>query len=184
MSYLPVKACVACDGTGEVSFISPSTGDWDRDVCDRCYNGQNVVQSIFGELGMGIDARGWFDIEGTKIGAQQVDDLNARFHNAGYDIPERKYFVLAEGRVMIDFDLARYYGPGYERGPFHTQLVVLGWLLRHLPPGGRVYFGGDSTDDDDLGQWSHEKEATYLNHYLLVGHEPYRGPRKKWGEPR
>lgn len=125
---------------------------------------------------MGIDAQGYFDIEGHKIGQQELDDIRARFDKAGY-WPKRDWFVLCDGFVEINFDLDRYYGPGYERGSkFLEHLTVLGWLLRNLPHGGRVFFGGDCVALDECSEWTLERECEYLDRYLRVGHEPYNRP--------
>ena len=81
--------------------------------------------------------------------------------------------------------MARYYGPGYERGPW-AEIAAAIILLRHALPGRTVHYGGDSddacpvVDDEYLAEiWAHwagpdgddyhshmeRREAEMLAHY-------------------
>jgi hypothetical protein len=124
---------------------------------------------------MGIDAQGYFDIQGVNVSPQYVADLNEKFVSAGFfTLPERTWFLHREGFVEINFDLERYWGPGYERGPFLSQLQVLGWLLRNLPEGGRVFYDGDCVSLDESEPWTFERVKKYLDHFLTYGYAtPY-----------
>lgn len=58
-----------------------------------------------------------------------------------------------DGRIEVNTG-HRYYGPGYERGPWHTISAAI-LCLRVALPNCQVFYGGDSSDDglladDDL----------------------------------
>lgn len=65
----------------------------------------------------------------------------------------------------------RYYGPGYERGPFEVIYMAAVWL-EHNIPGADVFYGGDS--DDKTNPFGVEQRDQLLAHWLEHGHWPYR----------
>jgi len=68
----------------------------------------------------------------------------------------------------------RYYGPGYERGPWASIRACGDWLQHNVGP---TFYGGDS--GDSLGPW--EREATVCQaHWLRHGHKPYRMPSVRY----
>lgn len=120
------------------------------------------------------DAVGYFKVEGRPLTSNDVDALAKKFEEADFLHEYRDWFKLdiENNWVEINFGGERYYGRGYERGPCLNQVTILGWLLRNLPEGSLVYFGGDSTET--LPQWTLEDETDCLDHYFRVGHAPYR----------
>ena len=66
----------------------------------------------------------------------------------------------------------RYYGPGYERGPWPTIRAVMVWLMRNT--NGTVLYGSDADDTQThFGLYELDKMDA---HWARVGHIPYRGP--------
>lgn len=65
----------------------------------------------------------------------------------------------------------RYYGPGYERGPWPTIAATLRWLRIRFP-NGEVCYSGDSSDV--CQPFSIEKENAMWEHWVAVGGQPYR----------
>lgn len=79
-----------------------------------------------------------------------------------------------EGEQVITCDtLWRYYGPGYERGPW-AHIKELLSLLGHYFPNSRIYYGGDSSGIK--GELVTQDFIKSINdHWLKYGHAPYRG---------
>lgn len=67
----------------------------------------------------------------------------------------------------------RYYGPGYERGDLPLIVAVAAWLELRVP-GGRVWYGGDSSGvcAEPFGPVERTK---MFAHFAKVGHRPYAG---------
>src|SRR6185369_10389015 len=60
--------------------------------------------------------------------------------------PEEGQHVLSindEGYVQVN-TFWRYYGEGYERGPWMEIRYTLLWLIKHIP--GKVYYYGDNSE--------------------------------------
>ena len=68
----------------------------------------------------------------------------------------------------------RYYGPGYERGPWPTIKAYGDWLMVQLGERGRVRYGSDAGDRswESMEPWE-EVRVTIQAHYDAVGHDPY-----------
>ena len=117
------------------------------------------------------------------------DYMNAK-PAEGQTMPHALYVVSEESQDSADEDEARvqpqpghtfvkvslgsrYYGKGYERGPFADHIAVRNFLKHHYPDG-KVFYGGDSSGvlfEEMTDAWV-KKE---LAHFHTVGHAPYRG---------
>jgi len=64
----------------------------------------------------------------------------------------------------------RYYGRGYERGPWPTIAAVL-MTLHASPDVETVWYFGDSNDGDD--PFTPERVQELCAHYMREGHRPY-----------
>jgi hypothetical protein len=88
-----------------------------------------------------------------------------------------KDFTVRSGRPeshpdathMID-TTARYYGPGYERGPWPDICAVL-MLLHACPQVSTVWYGGDSSDDQPV--FTPEDVVRLSLWYMEHGNRPY-----------
>lgn len=69
------------------------------------------------------------------------------------------------------YTLSRYYGPGYERGPWPDLCAVL-MLLHACPSVQTVWYGGDNTDDAPECPPTRVQELAA--HFMTYGCRPYR----------
>lgn len=70
--------------------------------------------------------------------------------------------------------LDRYYGVGYERGPWPEIREMGDWLALALGETAEVRYGGDTADEwEFLTAWPEVRKENDA-HYEAVGHEPYR----------
>ena len=69
----------------------------------------------------------------------------------------------------------RYYGPGYERGPWPSIAAVL-MALHASPNVETVWYFGDCSDGD--GPFTPERVNEFSAHYMAEGDRPYRGTRR------
>ena len=72
----------------------------------------------------------------------------------------------------------RYYGPGYERGPWPSICAVL-MALHASPNVETVWYFGDSTIGDD--PFTPQRVHEFSAHYMREGDRPYRGVFKNLG---
>jgi hypothetical protein len=79
-----------------------------------------------------------------------------------------------DGQVRTSW---RYYGPGYERGPWPEIRRMIEWLWTETWD--EVRYGGDHTEDVPIITGA-DVEAIQA-HYDEYGHEPY---RQRWKAPR
>lgn len=133
---------------------------------------------------MGVDATIFFD-PGVPMTDREVEIANWRLIEAtgdrGYSTPPRLIDrVEEENGYRHDYETGaafqirtgdRYYGPGYERGPWPQIASVLMWLLLNYP-NGKVWYGGDS--GDTLPQATIETIAETWKHWAEHGGVPYR----------
>jgi len=79
------------------------------------------------------------------------------------------------GETFIELRLwGRYYGEGYERGPWHAHDAIIRYI-KHRWPEARVFYGGDSSGvlfEECTDAWL----ARAWAHFCAVGHEPYQQP--------
>ena len=68
----------------------------------------------------------------------------------------------------------RYYGPGYERGPWPRIAGVL-MALHAAPNVETVWYFGDCSDGDE--PFTPERVQEFIAHYMQEGDRPYRRPR-------
>ena len=67
----------------------------------------------------------------------------------------------------------RYYGPGYERGPWPSICAVL-MALHASPDVETVWYFGDCDEDD--APFTPDRVLEFSKHYMTVGDRPYRQP--------
>jgi hypothetical protein len=75
------------------------------------------------------------------------------------------------GTTLTVSTLWRYYGPGYERGPWPTIHATIEFLERN---GFTVYYGGDSGGAEELVKITPEYKNELWDCFCKVGHSPYR----------
>lgn len=105
--------------------------------------------------------------------AAALPDLFARARHYN----ERKTIELNGNVYEIDI-WCRYYGPGYERGPFPLIYAALLWLKNRFPEC-RLYYFGDSYELDEVSEMSVGRLQEFLQHWLDVGNQPY---QRSFGE--
>ena len=69
----------------------------------------------------------------------------------------------------------RYYGPGYERGPWPSIAAVL-MALHASPNVETVWYFGDFSDGDE--PFTPQRVHEFSAHYMAEGDRPYRGMRR------
>ena len=67
----------------------------------------------------------------------------------------------------------RYYGPGYERGPWPLIAAVL-MILFASENAETVWYFGDDLDFDGDDPFTSEQVAEFSKHYMKHGNRPYR----------
>lgn len=90
--------------------------------------------------------------------------------------------TIAFYRLSVDCDnppmigiwlLDRYYGPGYERGPWPELRAFGDELAVHVGETAEVFCSGDHVDSEDSEPWATAR-AENEEHWQRVGHLPYR----------
>jgi hypothetical protein len=92
------------------------------------------------------------------------------------DGPHLARTTYPSDRIEVDCGGARYYGPGYERGPWPTIHADI-LLLRHALPQCTVHYGGDSTDD--CPEATDEVLSEVWEHFLGPRGDNYRNMWRK-----
>lgn len=117
---------------------------------------------------MGIDAR--IIIRGTP--QQELEHIGL----LGKLVPADEYAQELAPGATFEVDMgARYYGPGYERGPWPKISAVLMELMA-TPGVTGVWYGGDEEVYPMTGKVLEE----FTRHYLEFGHRPYRDGFKQF----
>jgi hypothetical protein len=80
-----------------------------------------------------------------------------------------------EGATHEVDNYARFYGPGYARGPWPTLSAAL-MLLLNSPDIETVWYCGDSGGEKTEEPWTTEKQAEYTAYFIAHGCREYRGP--------
>lgn len=76
-----------------------------------------------------------------------------------------------EGKTTYRIALVcRYYGEGYERGPFLKLKALADWIEANIP-GATVLYGGDC--DSGLSPWPKEEREKLYEYYIKVNNRPY-----------
>jgi hypothetical protein len=98
---------------------------------------------------MGVDVNLYAEADPTAEELAVAEEFFIARSGIGYGaeavlIPENEEWFQGP-RVVVD-TMARYYGPGYERGPWPD---IYGGIrvLQAAFPEAKVFYGGDSTDD-------------------------------------
>ncbi len=166
---------------------------------------------------MGIDAEMFVKVRGQHL---TEDDLKALRAKVGDAFGTERFFITCEsnyvrhslqevqeihqdsadeneaiirplpGEQFIQVSLyTRYYGPGYERGDFGFIYLLYKWLELNIPEG-EVWYGGDSSGVLFRSLTADGCAEKLLQHYLKVGHQPYRcyfqeslGTEDTWAKP-
>jgi hypothetical protein len=123
---------------------------------------------------MGLDAV--IEIRGIK-NAATLSDLNARIESVLFQnkrVAYGNYFMFAGNDVAIFQTVWRYWGPGYERGPWFDIAGVLMTAMEMTKLETR--YGSDS--DDEPAIMTPERLAEYWAHFVGPNGNDYRG--KYW----
>lgn len=124
----------------------------DRDILDLSYR---AVEALGRDLF-------WLDVEEKRHAFVRESD-------PGYSLAS---WDSGRGTLIKLNSLARYYGPGYERGPFPEFFMLWQWLRINLE-GCVIWYGGDCSDM--LERLTEAREHEILVHWATKGHQPYRG---------
>lgn len=90
----------------------------------------------------------------------------------GYELkPVDADAFAPEGSTHEVDTLARYYGPGYERGPWAEICAAL-MLLHACPEVERVWYGGDNADE--VPECPPARVVALSEHFMEHGNRPYR----------
>lgn len=124
-----------------------------------------------------------------RMTREQFDDVQSAFYKEfpdphpedghGHRWPSMEWDPYEDAPTIEIDSLDRYYGVGYERGPWEQIKAMGDWLAATFGETAEVRYGGDSNDDwDFLAPWSEERKKLDA-HFAEVGHEPYeRGFRR------
>lgn len=116
---------------------------------------------------MGVDVEMYVE---TSDGAEPAD----LWLPEGWTIHEPRSWERDAGATHSIGTLCRYYGIGYERGPW----PMIGGVLMSLfasPNVKRVwYFGDHSSLDEGMPPMTREEVSLISEHYMLHGERPYR----------
>lgn len=135
---------------------------------------------------MGIDA--CIEVRGVQI---SQEDLRREAGNLaeciGYeslwiDVGKNQHCleINEEGNIQVN-TLWRYYGDGYERGPWMNIRYTLLWLMRRFPEGS-VYYFRDSGGCDEHEPVTQDFLDQMDSHFLAMGHTPYHSYFGKYEE--
>lgn len=138
---------------------------------------------------MGIDANMFVRVKGKVTESQLIAAEHTLFERFGAEMLSTWTEHLLEevdevaqdgptvtprkGEAFINVNLwTRYYGPGYERG--NIRLIIdVAEVLETIFVGGEVWYGGDSSGVCAV-RFNAAARAELRDHWLKVGHEPYR----------
>lgn len=130
---------------------------------------------------MGIDARIEFRPT-TRLTEKERKHLAARLNEAMGSV-DYCFYEDVDGAAPT-YSLInpwRYYGPGYERGPWPSIAAVL-MALHASPDVEKVWYFGDCSDGDE--PFTPQLVQEFSAHYMTEGDRPYRGAFKNIGMPR
>lgn len=113
---------------------------------------------------MGVDAEIWIETDG------EPEDLWAP---EGFYLQEAGEYEKQLGYTHEVWSGARYYGIGYERGPWPVICGVLMSLLAS-PNVKRVLYFGDNRDMEGVEQLTAEEVIRISAHYMKHGERPHR----------
>jgi len=69
----------------------------------------------------------------------------------------------------------RYYGEGYERGPFPTIFALVMFIKDAIPDGDDVFYYGDYSELEDASPTTYAELRELFAHWVKNGHKPYLG---------
>lgn len=90
----------------------------------------------------------------------------------GYELKPVDADACAPAGATHEVDtFVRYYGPGYERGPW-TDICAVLMLLHACPDVERVWYGGDN--EDGVPECPPVRVTALSEHFMEHGKRPYR----------
>lgn len=100
-----------------------------------------------------------------------IEEFDARTYHADVTVSRDDY-----GTVEVDCGSARYWGPGYERGPWPQ---IAGWIeaARAAFPGHVIRYGGDLVDDTEGQVMDDEAMSRFWAHWRSPHFHDYRRGR-------
>lgn len=115
---------------------------------------------------MGVDAMIYFKAKNSDV------DLDWNLPN-GFSVSavDGETYLETCGATHQVSTYARYYGKGYERGPWGDICAVL-MLLHASPDVEKVWYSGDCVDVAE--EFTPEKVLELSEHYMKFGNRPYR----------
>lgn len=133
---------------------------------------------------MGVDVVIKARLHQPPMGPEAFDDLQRAFRerypaddyysDKDYRNPDLGFDEYEPAQTIEVSTFWRYYGKGYERGPWPEIKEMGDWLAMMLGETAEVRYGGDSADEwEYLTPWP-EVRTENDAHYEAVGHEPYR----------
>jgi len=123
-----------------------------------------AVRKLAGDAAAAFPGFFWISRESDQHGLSIVGPEN----EDGYECIGKPV-----GGTLIKVEtLSRYYGEGYERGPWPEISGVMRWLRGRLL-GATVWYSGDSSDR--LPAFTVEDDAAMWQHFVAVGFDPYHG---------
>jgi hypothetical protein len=97
-------------------------------------------------------------------------NLAEDWRSTGYVITRRNDEWLPGPRIELE-TMHRYWGPGYERGPWGSIYEAIR-LMQHAFPACTVFYGNDSTDEGQ--ECTEEMLAEFWEHFLGPNGDDYR----------
>lgn len=93
-----------------------------------------------------------------------------------YGVPKDAGDWYPDGATnRLDMDGMRYYGIGYERGPW-PQISADLMVLMSAENVGSVWYFGDNSDPEKMVPFTVDDLLTITRHYVEHGERPYRDP--------
>lgn len=112
----------------------------------------------------------WADRLDDAFGLRDYDDPPALGRADGRDVDGSG----ADGQTVLEvWNCWRYYGEGYERGPFPQIYMLAEWLERNIP-GAAVWYGGDTSAFP--APWPAEERERFKAFFCEHGHADYFSP--------
>jgi hypothetical protein len=125
---------------------------------------------------MGVDACIFIKVKDGARDIRLERPLPDRFSLAPRDGEMDKDWFPDESTHEVD-NPCRFYGPGYERGPWPTLCGVL-MVLLNSPDIETVWYFGDDLHTGDLGPFTVDRLIQYTRHYVEYGERGWYGPWK------
>lgn len=125
---------------------------------------------------MGVDT--CIEVRGIRLSDSELrraaGDLAERLgpHKFWIRPEESQHCLTRADEGFVVNTLWRYYGPGYERGPWPDIRYTLLWLMVRFPSA-RIYYYGDNNELDPEMPVTREFLEKQDDYFLSRGHAPY-----------